>query len=46
MITMSKYTTISVKEETKERLTSIMSKKDEYDPFLNKLIDFWEKNHD
>ncbi len=43
MIIMSKYTTISVKEETKKRLTHLMSKKDEYDPFLDKLIEFWEE---
>jgi hypothetical protein len=43
---MSDYTTISIKKETKERLTSLMTKSDEYDPFLNKLIDFWEEEHD
>jgi hypothetical protein len=42
----SDYTTISVKKDTKKRLTNIMGKSDEYDPFLNKLIDQWEKNHE
>jgi hypothetical protein len=43
---MSEYTTLSIKKDTKKRLTSIMTKSDEYDPFLNKLIDFWEKNNE
>lgn len=42
MIIMLEYTTVSVKKETKKRLISIMSKEDEYDPFLNKLIDCYE----
>ena len=43
---MSGYTTISVKKETKQRLTKLMTKEDEYDPFLNKLMDKWEEKHD
>lgn len=46
MIIMSGYTTISVKKEVKKRLISLMTKEDEFSPFLSKLMDKWEKNHD
>jgi hypothetical protein len=46
MIIMSDYTTISVKKDTKERLKDLMKKSDEYDSFLNDLMDQWMAAHD
>ena len=43
IIMVTDYTTISVKKSTKKRLTKLMTKEDEYDPFLNKLMDKWER---
>ncbi len=42
---MSDYTTITIKKNTKKRLALIMNKNYEYDPFINKLLDLWEKEH-
>lgn len=36
------WTTISLKKDTKRRLEDLMHKSDNYDPFINKLIDLYE----
>ncbi|KYC46686.1 MAG: hypothetical protein AMQ22_02076 [Candidatus Methanofastidiosum methylothiophilum] len=43
MIIMSRYTTISVKPKTLLRLKDVMKKSDDYDSFINKLIDKWRE---
>lgn len=43
VIKMGKYTTITVKKETKARLASICKKDEMYDALILKLVEMYEK---
>lgn len=45
MLKTNSDTTISIEKNTKKRLVSIMNKNYKYDPFINELIDLWEKEN-